>query len=157
MRRYSFVALLLGLFLGTLAPQSLLAQNAGDNPASNKAGAKEAKQKSAPSYDVAAKKRLLQSIKDRLTEAGKRFKAEDFDQAAALINQANKEMVEVSKDADAKLLKQIEPVYERLERAHQLLSIEGVDLDALPDRWEKGKRLNLRAIEFNSRRTSLRG
>ncbi len=139
MRRYSFVALLLGLFLGTLAPQSLLAQNAGDNPASNKAGAKEAKQKSAPSYDVAAKKRLLQSIKDRLTEAGKRFKAEDFDQAAALINQANKEMVEVSKDADAKLLKQIEPVYERLERAHQLLSIEGVDLDALPDRMGEGQ------------------
>ncbi len=47
-------------------------------------------------------------------------------------------MVEVSKDADAKLLKQIEPVYERLERAHQLLSIEGVDLDALPDRMGEG-------------------
>lgn len=83
-------------------------------------------------WDIATKKKKLQEIKVRLQEAAKRFKAEDFDGAAELVNRSTADLPSIIEDADARLLKQIDPIVERLTRAHQLLSIEGVELDPLP-------------------------
>lgn len=81
------------------------------------------------------KKKDIARIKDLVSDAGKKYKDGDFDAAAILVNQAAKDLQATLKGSDARVQKQVEPLYQKLEKAHQLLSVEGVSLDPLGD-WK---------------------
>ena len=74
----------------------------------------------------------LKSVRD----AGKLFKNDEFDQSAELIESVQKGVLDAAQGADKKKIRMLKPVYQKLAKAHKLLSGKGLalsELQPLPD------------------------
>ncbi len=72
-------------------------------------------------------KQWTQSVK----EAGKRFKAEEYEASAKIIAAVQTGVQRAAEDADKKTIRMIKPVYQKLVRAHKLLTGKGQELSVL--------------------------
>lgn len=82
-------------------------------------------------------KAKLNELNDKTKEAGKLYSADKMEDAAKLINEVQKDLAKVLEDRSSQALQRTaEPIYQRLVRAHALLELEGVELDALKS-WDE--------------------
>ncbi len=79
----------------------------------------------------------MDRIKDTVVEASKKYKSGEFEEAGKLISAAIADANKILTDADPRAKKFFEPTLKNIEKAHQLLSIEGVELPELPGKETK--------------------
>ena len=82
--------------------------------------------------DVTPKqKQAIKKLTTSVDRAAKQFKAKKFDASAKYIDQANKQLVELGSSMTPAMVEMIKPDYDRLSKAHQLLSQAGQKLAPL--------------------------
>ncbi|MFT5299462.1 MAG: mono/diheme cytochrome c family protein [Mariniblastus sp.] len=106
-RRGLFSAIALLVLLGTLSEQAI-----GQAP-------------------TPRQKQSVKQIKTNIDRAGKQFKAKKFAAAAKYVNEATKQATVLAASASPELMELIKPEFERLSKAHELLTKEGQKLEAL--------------------------
>ncbi len=101
----------------------------------------------------------MDRIKETVVEASKKYKSGEFEEAGKLISAAIADANKILTEADPRAKKFFEPTLKNIEKAHQLLSIEGVELPELPGRKPKIARRELerRRRQFRQRHRSLDG
>ena len=76
-------------------------------------------------------KQAIKKLVSSVDRAAKQFKAKKLDASAKYIDQANKQLAELGANATPAMIEMIKPDYERLSKAHQLLSDAGHKLAPL--------------------------
>ena len=76
-------------------------------------------------------KQAIKQLKTSIDRAGKQFNAEKFESSGQYIQQAMQLIDALSVDVTPEVIELLKPEYERLEKAHKLLSEKGQKLDAL--------------------------
>lgn len=77
-----------------------------------------------------------QELAQGTLEAGQLYAAGDFAPSAKKIAAVQRELIELLQSSDADLQALLEPTYQRIARAHELLKLKGVELEALPS-WQE--------------------
>ena len=80
-------------------------------------------------------RKQIREIDKVIQTAGRLFKAENFDDSAKLIGEAQQSMVDLAESADARTIEVVKGTYKKLAKAHQLLTGKGQKLkplEALP-------------------------
>ncbi len=80
---------------------------------------------------TAKQKQSVRQIKTNIDRAGKQFKAKKLGESREYINEAIRQVSGLAADASPELIELIKPEFERLTKAHQLLSAAGEKLDEL--------------------------
>ena len=76
-------------------------------------------------------KQAIKKLVSSVDRAAKQFKAKKLDASAKYIDQANKQLAEMGASATPAMIEMIKPDYDRLSKAHQLLSDAGQKLAPL--------------------------
>ena len=93
----------------------------------------------APTADLCAQdvtpkqKQAIKKLTGSVDRAAKQFKAKKFDASAKYIDQANQQLQELGSSLTPAMLEMIKPDYNRLSKAHQLLSKAGQKLAPLTE------------------------
>ena len=93
----------------------------------------------APSVELRAQdvtpkqKQAIKKLTSSVDRAAKQFKAKKLDASAKYIDQANKQLVELGSDVTPAMIEMIKPDYDRLSKAHELLSKAGQKLAPLAE------------------------
>jgi mono/diheme cytochrome c family protein len=76
----------------------------------------------------------VQQMTEALREAGELYSAEKYTEAAAKVDELQRQLVELMQDggSDPALQRLVRPVYRRLANAHGMLELEGAELQPLP-------------------------
>jgi mono/diheme cytochrome c family protein len=85
----------------------------------------------------AADRESILAITISIKKAGNLFLQEDFRGSGEAIRAAQEKVAELAKNADAEMLKELQPLVSRLGRAHALLELEGIKLPPLQELKEK--------------------
>ncbi len=80
-------------------------------------------------------RKLITEFESEVSIAGRLYNGDKFDEAAVKIGNAQKVLLKLLESKDPALLKVVKPLYSKLEKAHALLELEGVELEALPT-WD---------------------
>lgn len=79
---------------------------------------------------------VAQKLAQVTLEAGQLYAAGDFTPSAEKIAAVQQELIKLLQSSDADLQALLEPTYQRIARAHELLKLKGIALEALPS-WEE--------------------
>src|SRR6478752_981743 len=77
---------------------------------------------------TAEEKAEIQAVSDLMAKAGKLFTESNFKEAGEVVKEAQGRLAKLAEDADPATIGQLNPIHERLERAHSLLKSKGIDL-----------------------------
>lgn len=75
--------------------------------------------------------RAAKALSVQIRNAGSLFAQGKFDESAAVVKAVQAKMAELAKDADEEIMMLLEPVQNRVIRAHALLELEGIELPAI--------------------------
>ncbi len=75
-----------------------------------------------------AQVRAAKELNTQIRKAGSLFANGKYDDSAAIVKDVQAKVAELAKDADDALIKLLEPVQNRIIRAHALLELEGIEL-----------------------------
>lgn len=77
---------------------------------------------------TAAQIRAAKTLNTQIRNAGTLFVQGKFEESAAVVKIVQTKLAELAKDADEEIIKLLEPVQNRVIRAHALLELEGIEL-----------------------------
>lgn len=89
-----------------------------------------------PEMSKAEITKQIGAVTKQVTDAGKAFKAGEFDSSVELIKKSQAELIELAKLGDKNITRRLEAPYKSIQRAHAMLELEGYTLDPLPS-WEE--------------------
>ncbi len=90
------------------------------------------------SNPLAEQRKEIERIKDAVTDAGKKYKSGDYDDAGKIIATAQEDVAKLLPKLDNRLKKNLEPILQRMESAHQMLALQGIEIPAMPSMDSKG-------------------
>lgn len=79
----------------------------------------------------------LAALNERVSDAGRLFIQKEFLECGDAIKEVQAKLEEMAKGSDAELMAVLKPIHARLEKAHALLELEGVDLPPLKPLTDK--------------------
>lgn len=77
---------------------------------------------------AAQDKAEIQAVSELMAKAGKLFTESNFKEAGELVKEVQTRLAKLAEEADQATIAQLNPIHERLERAHALLKGKGVEL-----------------------------
>lgn len=80
-------------------------------------------------------RRLIRTLNEQTLEAGKQFAKGELDSAADKVAEVQKQLLDLLQVTDEDVFRESKTLHGRLQRAHELLLIEGIELDPLPQ-WK---------------------
>jgi mono/diheme cytochrome c family protein len=84
---------------------------------------------------LADQRQQADAISALVDQAAEAYKKEDYETAMGKVEQASQEIQQLAPAVDSKIAKVLEPTYQRLRRARELLALQGAVLEKLPE-WD---------------------